>query len=184
MIISIGQSWSISLPEEVDRFTQKYIDILLDNGLVKQIFDLLRKIDVQEELSRLEKGGGVGDQRHRALLSYFISDQRQILSDCLFTLSCQEPLSKNSCLDLIRYFRDTPQSRGDGTLDGVNLSVLFSFLTSIDVGHLVENDSGETTWLLYVILYYIQWCSPNSNITLLASYFLSPSEHLMLILFL
>ena len=149
---SVGQSWSISLPEEVNIFTQKYIDNLLDNGLVKQIFDLLRKIDVQDELSRLEKGGGVGDQRHRALLSYLVSDQRQVLSDCLFTLSCQEPLNKKSCLELIRYLRETPQTRGDGTLDGVNLSILFGFLTSIDVGQLLESEAGEITCLISEIL--------------------------------
>ena len=100
-------------------------------------------IDVQNELVRLEKGGGVGDQRHRALLSYLISDQRQILSDCLFTLSCQDPLNKKNCLELLHFLRETPQITGDGTLDGVTMSVLFSFLTSIDVGHLFENETGR-----------------------------------------
>ena len=157
--ISIGQSWCISLPEEVSRFTQRYIDVLLDNGLVKQIFDQLRKIDVQEELSRLEKGGGVGDQRHRALLSYLVSDQRQILSDCLFTLSCQEPLRKNSCLELIQYLRETPQTRGDGTLDGVDLSILFSFITSIDVGYLLENETGEFRFVIRFLFLEISFRS-------------------------
>ena len=51
--------------------------------------------------------------------------------------------------------------------------------------HVVKRPSKRSV-LVYI---YIQWCSPNSNcsnsnIALLASYFLSPSEHLMLILFL
>ena len=138
----LGQSWSILLPEEVNRFTQEYIAMLLDNGLVKQIFDLLRGIDVQNELSRLERGGGVGDQKHRALLSSLIHDQRQILSDCLLTLSCQEPLNKVSCLELLRYLREVPQVLGDGTLDPVSLSLLFSFIASLDVGHLLEKETG------------------------------------------
>lgn len=70
-------------------------------------------------------------------VSDLIKECRQSLAESLFVWSCQSPLSKDDTLILISYLEKVTVE-ADGSLDGVNLSLLMALLYCFDVSSLEQ----------------------------------------------
>ena len=77
----------------------------LQDGLVGKILDLLKDIDQQKIIEKLQEHRGVGGDVHRRQLCTIIEEQRCLLADILFSVCCQTALSKNDTILLINYLR-------------------------------------------------------------------------------
>ena len=75
------------------------------DGLVGKILELLKEVDEKKILARLDDHRGIGGDVHRRQLCAIIEEQRCLLSDILFSISCQTPLSKNDTVQLLNYLR-------------------------------------------------------------------------------
>lgn len=79
-------------------------------------------------------------------VSDLIKESRQALTDSLFSWTCQSPLSKDDTLALIGHL-ETVSAQADGSLDGVNLSLVMALLYCLDVSFIeqgTEDREGET----------------------------------------
>lgn len=70
-------------------------------------------------------------------VSDLIKECRQSLAESLFVWTCQSPLSKDDTLLLISYLEKVTVE-ADGSLDGVNLSLLMALLYCFDVSFLEQ----------------------------------------------
>lgn len=70
-------------------------------------------------------------------VSDLIKECRQSLAESLFVWTCQSPLSKDDTLILISYLEKVTVE-ADGSLDGVNLSLLMALLYCFDVSFLEQ----------------------------------------------
>ena len=107
-------------------------------GLTTTILQQLDQLDVQKELDKLERGQAIGDERHKQQLIDFITDQRQLLAECLFCFACQSPLPRSDCLQLLSFLKKCPSTEADGTLDTVTLTLLMTMLYCLNVDPLDE----------------------------------------------
>ena len=78
----------------------------LQEGLVGKILELLRGINEQTIIEKLQEGRGVGGDVHQRQLGALIDEQRGLLADVLFSVSCQTALSKGDVLLLLQYLRE------------------------------------------------------------------------------
>lgn len=104
------------------------MQLLLVSGLITTIIEQLQELDVQKELDKLERGQGIGDEYHKQQLVDFITDQRQLLAECLYCFACQAPLPKREALQLLSALKKRPSIDADGTLDSVTLTLLMAML--------------------------------------------------------
>ena len=107
-------------------------------GLTTSILCQLNELNVQKELAKLERGQAIGSERHRQQLIDFITDQRQLLSECLFCFACQSPLPKKDTLQLLSFLKKYSSTEADGTLDNVTLTLLMALLCCLNVDPLDE----------------------------------------------
>ena len=107
-------------------------------GLITTILQQLDELDVQKELDKLERGQGIGDERHKQQLIDFITDQRQLLAECLYCFACQSPLPKRESLQLLSSLKKCPSTDANGTLDSVTLTMLMAMLYCLNVDPLDE----------------------------------------------
>ena len=121
------------------------IYIFVVPGLTTTILQQLDQLDVQKELDKLERGQAIGDERHKQQLIDFITDQRQLLAECLFCFACQSPLPKRDCLQLLSFLKKCPSTDADGTLDSVTLTVLMTMLYCLNVDPLDEAAEMQST---------------------------------------
>ena len=103
------------------------------SGLTATILNQLGQLSVQVELDKLQRGQAIGDERHKQQLVDFITDQRQLLAECLFCFACQSPLPKDDCLRILTFLKQNSVAEADGTLDGVTLTVLMAMLYCLNV---------------------------------------------------
>lgn len=114
------------------------MQLLLVSGLITTIIEQLQELDVQKELDKLERGQGIGDEYHKQQLVDFITDQRQLLAECLYCFACQAPLPKREALQLLSALKKRPSIDADGTLDSVTLTLLMAMLYCLNVDPLDE----------------------------------------------
>ena len=114
------------------------MQLLLVSGLITTIIEQLQELDVQKELDKLERGQGIGDEHHKQQLIDFITDQRQLLAECLYCFACQAPLPKREALQLLSALKKRPSIDADGTLDSVTLTLLMAMLYCLNVDPLDE----------------------------------------------
>ena len=115
-------------------------------GLTTKILQQLEELNLQTELDKLQQGQGIGDDRHKQQLIDFITDQRQLLTECLFCFACQSPLPKRDCLQILSYLKKCQVTEVDGTLDSVTLTVLFALLACFSVDPLDNAADMQTSF--------------------------------------
>ena len=115
-------------------------------GLTTTILQQLDQLDVQKELDKLERGQAIGDERHKQQLIDFITDQRQLLAECLFCFACQSPLPRSDSLQLLSFLKKCPSTDADGTLDSVTLTLLMAMLYCLNVDALDEAVEMQTSF--------------------------------------
>lgn len=138
-----GTSWTLGLGDEMNQLISSFTDDLLQSGLTEKILSLLSSIQVETELSALEKGRGVGGPKHRQQLTSLITEQRLVLADCLFCWACQNPLPKADVFAILQYLKGLTSDEvlvEDGTLNPVYLSLLMTILYSLNAEPLSELD--------------------------------------------
>ena len=130
-------------------------------GLTTTILQQLDQLDVQKELDKLERGQAIGDERHKQQLIDFITDQRQLLAECLFCFACQSPLPRSDCLQLLSFLKKCPPTEADGTLDSVTLTLLMTMLYCLNVDPLDEaaemqsSFRGEEYYIILVLFFVL-----------------------------
>jgi len=137
-------------------------------GLTTTILQQLDQLDVQKELDKLERGQAIGDERHKQQLIDFITDQRQLLAECLFCFACQSPLPRSDCLQLLSFLKKCPFTDADGTLDSVTLTLLMAMLYCLNVDALDEAVEMQTSFQgmkinIIALLLTVQ-CQPMSSV--------------------
>ncbi len=122
-------------------------------GLLTKVLQKLREVNVQTELDKLDKCKAVGSAKHKRQLTELITEQRNLLADCLFCWACQSPLGKKESCELMDYLKDQVPATSDGTFDYVTLKVVMSLLISWETSKYEElaDESGELEGLLFCI---------------------------------
>ena len=77
----------------------------MEEGLVDRVLSLLGNITVEAELEKLSKVRAIGGPKHRAKVIELIEEQRSCLADCLFYWACQNPLSKENTIKIVRHLQ-------------------------------------------------------------------------------
>ncbi|XP_069713250.1 nuclear pore complex protein Nup205 isoform X2 [Phaenicophaeus curvirostris] len=132
-----GKTWTLELSQELVSMTTQFTDDLMEQGLTQKILTLVSHIDLNNEFDKLQKERGLGSEKHRREVSDLIKECRQSLAESLFVWTCQSPLSKDDTLILISYLEKVTVE-ADGSLDGVNLSLLMALLYCFDVSFLEQ----------------------------------------------
>ena len=70
-------------------------------------------------------------------VSDLIKECRQALADCLFSWTCQSPLTQDDTLALIGHL-ETVTAEADGSLDSVSMALVMSLLYCLDVSFLEQ----------------------------------------------
>lgn len=110
------------------------------------ILQQLEGLNLQNELDKLQKGQGIGDSRHKQQLIDFITDQRQLLAECLFCFACQSPLPKSDCLQMLSYLKQCQVAEADGKLDSVTVAILFAVLACFSTEPLEKAAELQTSF--------------------------------------
>ncbi|KAJ7404622.1 hypothetical protein WISP_144362 [Willisornis vidua] len=132
-----GKTWTLELSPELISMTTRFTDDLMEQGLTQKILTLVSQIDLNNEFDKLQRERGLGSEKHRKEVSDLIKECRQSLAESLFVWTCQSPLSKDDTLILISYLEKVTVE-ADGSLDGVNLSLLMALLYCFDVSFLEQ----------------------------------------------
>ncbi|XP_025965270.2 nuclear pore complex protein Nup205 isoform X2 [Dromaius novaehollandiae] len=132
-----GKTWTLELSQELMTMTTRFTDDLMEQGLTQKILTLVSHIDLNNEFDKLQRERGLGSEKHRKEVSDLIKECRQSLAESLFVWTCQSPLSKDDTLILISYLEKVTVE-ADGSLDGVNLSLLMALLYCFDVSFLEQ----------------------------------------------
>uniref|UniRef100_A0A803WCX5 Nucleoporin 205 n=2 Tax=Ficedula albicollis TaxID=59894 RepID=A0A803WCX5_FICAL len=132
-----GKTWTLELSQELISMTTRFTDDLMEQGLTQKILTLVSHIDLNNEFDKLQRERGLGSEKHRKEVSDLIKECRQSLAESLFVWTCQSPLSKDDTLILISYLEKVTVE-ADGSLDGVNLSLLMALLYCFDVSFLEQ----------------------------------------------
>ncbi|KFQ27551.1 Nuclear pore complex protein Nup205, partial [Mesitornis unicolor] len=132
-----GKTWTLELSQELMSMTTRFTDDLMEQGLTQKILTLVSQIDLNNEFDKLQRERGLGSEKHRKEVSDLIKECRQSLAESLFVWTCQSPLSKDDTLILISYLEKVTVE-ADGSLDGVNLSLLMTLLYCFDVSFLEQ----------------------------------------------
>ncbi|KAM6212619.1 nuclear pore complex protein Nup205 isoform 1-T1 [Sarcoramphus papa] len=132
-----GKTWTLELSQELVSMTTRFTDDLMEQGLTQKILTLVSHIDLNNEFDKLQRERGLGSEKHRKEVSDLIKECRQSLAESLFVWTCQSPLSKDDTLILISYLEKVTVE-ADGSLDGVNLSLLMALLYCFDVSFLEQ----------------------------------------------
>ena len=99
-------------------------------GLLSKVLQKLRDINVQAEIEKLDQSKSVGNAKHRKQLIELITEQRNLLADCLFCWACQSPFGKGECLAVIDFLKDCIPNTSDGAFDHVTLKAVMSLIAS------------------------------------------------------
>ncbi|XP_030322629.1 nuclear pore complex protein Nup205 isoform X3 [Calypte anna] len=132
-----GKTWTLELSQELTSMTTRFTDDLMEQGLTQKILTLVSQIDLNNEFDKLQRERGLGSEKHRKEVSDLIKECRQSLAESLFVWTCQSSLSKDDTLILISYLEKVTVE-ADGSLDGVNLSLLMALLYCFDVSFLEQ----------------------------------------------
>ncbi|XP_069084056.1 nuclear pore complex protein Nup205 [Pleurodeles waltl] len=132
-----GKTWTLELSAELVSMTTRFTDELMEQGLTGKILALVSQIDLTCEFERLQRGRGLGNEKHRKEVADLVKECRQTLAESLFAWTCQSPLSKDDTLLLIGYLEKV-NVEADGSLDAVNLSLLMALLYCFDVSFLEQ----------------------------------------------
>ena len=100
------------------------------------MLDLLSNLTQQNELKKLQDGQAIGNEKHQRQLIDLITEQRLLLADSLFCISCQTPLSKAETLKIFGYLRNVSPNPDTGEMDQADLFVFFALLYSLNVSSL------------------------------------------------
>ncbi|XP_075995887.1 nuclear pore complex protein Nup205 [Genypterus blacodes] len=144
-----GKTFTLDLSGELVALTTRFTDELMSQGLTKRILTLVSEINVTREFERLQKERGLGNEKHRKMVSDLIKECRQALADSLFSWTCQSPLTKDDTLALIGHL-ETVTAQADGSLDSVNLALVMALLYCLDVSFL-EQGTEDREDLLQVL---------------------------------
>ncbi|XP_048578619.1 nuclear pore complex protein Nup205 isoform X2 [Nematostella vectensis] len=139
-----GITWTLGLTDDLCQLITKFTNELREEGLTATILNQLEQIDLKVELEKLQKGQAIGDEHHKRQLIDFITDQRQLLAECLYGLACQSPLPRNDCLQLLGYLKKCQSLEVDGRLDSVTLMVLMAMLYCLNVDPLDDANELQT----------------------------------------
>ncbi|XP_067131322.1 LOW QUALITY PROTEIN: nuclear pore complex protein Nup205 [Centruroides vittatus] len=146
-----GRTWTYGLNSELTAMITRYTDQLKEENVVTKVIDLIKQIDLPNELHLLQKNRALGGPRYRKQVVDLIQEIRQTLADIVFGWSCQGQLSNNETLYLLDYISKQSCS-ADGSLDNVTLTLLISLLNVIDVSVLQTCEDGdEVVQLLHVV---------------------------------
>ncbi|KFP41317.1 Nuclear pore complex protein Nup205, partial [Chlamydotis macqueenii] len=132
-----GKTWTLELSQELMSMTTRFTDDLMEQGLTQKILTLVSHINLNNEFDKLQRERGLGSEKHRKEVSDLIKECRQSLAESLFVWTCQSPLSKDDTIILISYLEKVTVE-ADGSLDGVNLSLLMALLYCFDVSFLEQ----------------------------------------------
>lgn len=139
-----GVLWTVNVRSEVKKFITEYTDELLRNGLFIRIFDLLKTLDLSKEIEKLHQNVALGGPKHRKQVIELFNEIRVILAEIVFLWSAQSGLPKEQTILLIEHLRDVKvEEEATGTLDNVNLYLLFAFLSAVDLSILHVREDGE-----------------------------------------
>ncbi|KAK4319740.1 hypothetical protein Pmani_009395 [Petrolisthes manimaculis] len=134
-----GLSW-VLLPdnEELSQSIARYLDPVLNVGLVDRILELVSSLDITKEIELLQQNRALGDAKHRKLVLDKFSAVPGLLADTVFCWAAQTPLKKEECRRLMAHLAKVKLTEtSDGSLDPVNLALLMALLYSLEAGHLL-----------------------------------------------
>lgn len=93
-----GVQWRVDASDELINFITSYTNQLKDNGLLIKILELLKTLDLSEEMEKLRKNVALGGPRHRRQVADLFNDIRSTLAETLFLWSAQCGLPKEPTL--------------------------------------------------------------------------------------
>ncbi|GAB1605006.1 nuclear pore complex protein Nup205-like [Argonauta hians] len=138
-----GRMWTMGNEQDITDVVMKYTDVLIENGLVNKILNLIQSMDLDAEIEKLEKDRALGPPKHRKQVIDLFKEIRLCLAECLFHLAAQQPLKEHDTLRLVAFLKDHCTWLPDGSLDSVSLFLLMTLLYCFDSSLLEHDDTEE-----------------------------------------
>lgn len=139
-----GILWRVDMREEVEDILMEYTDDLLKNGLITRILDLLKSLDLSQEIEKLQQNAALGGPKHRHQVIGLFNEIRLILAETVFLWSANSGLPKEPATSLISYIRNAQlEEEASGKLSDVNMFLLIALLYTMDLSILRVREDGE-----------------------------------------
>ena len=133
-------------------YAEKLICLLHFLGLVTKLLNLINEITLKNQLSKLQQGQALGNEKHQLQLIDLITEQRLLLAESLFCLACQTPLSKVETLKLLSHLKKCVPSEETGEMDQADLFVLFALLYCLNASSLEESSKAPGNGELMMVI--------------------------------
>lgn len=106
--------------------------------MVDRILELIASMDLTREIDILQKNRALGNAKHKSMVIEKFKSITTLLAESLFCWAAQTPLRREECKRLILHLSKVQLSETkDGSLDKINLILLFALLYSIDSSYLL-----------------------------------------------
>ncbi|KAL4232887.1 hypothetical protein ACF0H5_007574 [Mactra antiquata] len=146
LIVSLeGRTWTFNLPPDLAHLIENYVQKLVEENLTQKILDVLKTMDVVKELDKLQNNRALGPPKHRKQIKDMYEEIQITCAECLYSLACQRPLSKEDTLQLINYLKTDNTLQADGSIHPVTQWLLMALLYCFDVSVLEREDAEEIT---------------------------------------
>ncbi|XP_052238220.1 nuclear pore complex protein Nup205-like isoform X2 [Dreissena polymorpha] len=140
-----GRTWTLGLPADLAHLINNYVQKLVEENLTNKILGVLKTMNLTAEIDKLQNNRALGPPKHRKQVSDMYEEIQVTCAECLFSLACQRPLSKDDTLQVISHLKGDNLLAADGTLSPVTLALLMALLYCFDVSVLEKEDAEEVT---------------------------------------
>jgi len=146
-----GATWTLETSEDIVNLVTDFTkDLVSKDNLVQTILNLLKSLNWQSELGKLQKNMALGDARHRSQVEELFKGIQKGLAGCLFALAAQLGLGVADTLKLANHLAGIKleDTNADCSLDDVDIALVMALLYALDisrVGQLSDADAARVS---------------------------------------
>lgn len=138
-----GISWCVEAPREVTGYITAYTDMLIENGILNKILELLEQLDISQELALLSENRALGPPKHHRQVLDCFNEIRVQLATTIYCWTAQCGLPCDTTLKLINYLAKYKSVDSRGGIDDVTLALSMALMYAFDLSALKKRDDGE-----------------------------------------
>ena len=130
-----GATWTLETSDDIADLVTDFTKDLVKENLVLNILSLLKSLNWQSEMTRLQKNMALGDAKHRSQVEELFRGIKKGLAECLFALAAQLGLSTPDTIHLIDALAKIKleDSNADCSLDEVDVALVMALLYALDI---------------------------------------------------
>lgn len=104
--------------------------------LVTKLLDQLAKLNLRNELKKLQEGQAIGNEKHQRQLIDLLTEQRLLLAESIFCIACQSPLNKADNVKILKYLQTVRPDEETGEMDQADVILFFALIYALNVSSL------------------------------------------------